>query len=226
MQQGEEETEHWGCPQHPNAAYGYHPLRGKHLHPMRPPYHTAEGGILMNHDEFVNFLARESRKLGSDDKVVEIETEAHYNYYGTRGVADLVRLQGTTYEWKSASIVEAKTHLEKAHETIRQFKKMIRFFYKDEDRTRPERVIYELTILPTEHNFEHLREYKELYSSAAGKEVAGFKSKAIITFRGPSEYTPIPIFADTIFDIDTDGWWEMAEGHNSEAAARIQGEAN
>ena len=24
----EEETEHWGCPQHPNAGYGYHPILG------------------------------------------------------------------------------------------------------------------------------------------------------------------------------------------------------
>lgn len=24
----EEETEHWGCPQHPNAGYGDHPILG------------------------------------------------------------------------------------------------------------------------------------------------------------------------------------------------------
>lgn len=179
----------------------------------------------MNHDEFVNFLAREATSFNPNQKVLETKTEEHYNYYGTRGVADLVKIEGNDYGPTLAHVIEAKTHLEKAHETIRQFKKMLRYFYKDEQRSRPKRVLYELTVLPTESNFAHLRAYEELYSAAAGKKVAGHKSKAVITFRGPADYTPIPLFTDTHPEISSDEWWELADT-NPEAVSRIKGERN
>lgn len=181
---------------------------------MRPPHHIAEGGVLMNHDEFVSFLAEHALSFRSSTVDVEIETEAHYNYYGTRGVADLVtntirQIRAGTEA--TSHVFEAKTHLGDAHEVIRQFKKMSRFFYKDEDRVPPERVTYELTVLPTKENIRHLDNYRSLYQSLTSfPQQNGYRR--FISFRGPKIETPIILFpSDQKWQFPGENWWEYAQ---------------
>ena len=104
----------------------------------------------------------------------EVEPEAHYNYYGDRGVADLYIREiedmddGRTfyydnlYEIKSESAIRSATG---ANEIIRQFNKMRKYFYKDESRSVPTEVHFELLFLPTEATIEHLIENMTLYQN-------------------------------------------------------------
>lgn len=115
---------------------------------------------------------RDSGVPGETSWEYEFEPEAHYNYYGDRGVADLhVRRKETesygrpyinddVYEVKSAAAVEAATG---ANEIIRQFNKMRRYFYKDESRYKPSTTSFELVFIVEKETVKHVAENITLY---------------------------------------------------------------
>ncbi len=103
-----------------------------------------------------------------------VEPEAHYNHYGTRGVADLfVRsiesgengdyVSDALYEVKSASAVQQATG---ANEIIRQFNKMRKTFYLDESRDEPDEFHIELTFTIEPETVQHVARNFEMYAGA------------------------------------------------------------
>jgi hypothetical protein len=125
----------------------------------------------MKEDKITNAIAKHAKNLEEKDHwdKVEVEPEAHYNHYGTRGIADLYQ---KNYEFANqppfTHLYEIKSTPRNANEVIRQFQKMRRFFFKDESRPWPHEVIYELCFTPEKSNLEHVEEnfdmYRQLYS--------------------------------------------------------------
>ncbi|MBY6287225.1 hypothetical protein GLT90_01305 [Nanohaloarchaea archaeon H12] len=106
------------------------------------------------------------------EKLLRAEPEAHYSYFGKRGVADLFVVRGVPHKHsdeikhKHGTAYEVKTRLEEPHKILRQFNRMVYAFFEDENRT--DDLIsaqFELTIAPTKHNLEHLIQYQHLYST-------------------------------------------------------------
>lgn len=127
---------------------------------------------------------------GYYDRMVRVEPEAHYNYYGDRGVADLyVELagsidgreftEGTVYEVKSEHAVKEANG---AGDIIRQFNRMSRYFFQDETWDHPGDVTYELTFIPTPATIQHVEENKELY-----KQVSDIEENKVVLFRTPDD---------------------------------------
>lgn len=116
-----------------------------------------------------------------DRHLVEIiEPEAFYNDYGMRGYPDLHLqfnrpadglIESHLIEVKSEYAVDSATG---ANEIIRQFNKMRRHFYEDDDRQIPfpsyewEDVVlvFELAFIPSEYTLLHLLDNKEMYNEA------------------------------------------------------------
>lgn len=137
-----------------------------------------------------------------------IQPEAHYNYYGTRGVVDLYVLKEKEDLRQnlrhSASLYEVKAELRNANEVLRQFNRMKEFFFKDPSRPEPDTAKYELTVLPTRQNYRHIEEYYDMY-----------KSVGRIFFRHPEDPCPVPIVAKDL-ELGTDEWKQMAKNMNRE----------
>ena len=111
----------------------------------------------------------------------ELYPEAHYNYYGTRGIADLHYRDDSD---RLDIVVEVKSNLGNANETIRQFNKMEKYFFKDPSRNAYRDRRFELTIIPSDKNLRHLAENSDMYSSIEG----------YVTFRHPDNTKPIHVF--------------------------------
>lgn len=109
-----------------------------------------------------------------------IEPEAFYNDYGMRGYPDLYvqfnrpadgLIESHLIEVKSEYAVKSATG---ANEIIRQFNKMRRHFYEDNDRPVPfpqfewEEVVlvFELAFIPSEYTLLHLLDNREMYNEA------------------------------------------------------------
>jgi hypothetical protein len=160
----------------------------------------------MKEDRLTNQLIKIWRREST-----EINPEAHYNHYGTRGVADLhihekiPRAVG--YRTKSR-IYEVKSNPQNANEVVRQFNKMCQFFYKDQRHKRPDNVRFELTFVADKSNLEHVYDNKEIYRAVAEE------SNNVLTFRHPDNIKPVPIFADT-YEIGDEEWSELVkrQGH-------------
>jgi len=116
-----------------------------------------------------------------DRHLVEIvEPEAFYNNYGMRGYPDLyVQFNRAPEDLIESHLVEIKSEYAVksatgANEIIRQFNKMRRHFYEDEDRHVPfprnefEEVVlvFELAFIPSEYTLLHLLDNKEMYNEA------------------------------------------------------------
>jgi len=106
--------------------------------------------MVSKEDELVNALVQMAKGSGYDR--VEVTPEAHYNNYGTRGVADLhirrveqlrygTKYTDVVYEVKSESAVRSATG---ANEIIRQYNRMRENFYEDDRRKRPNTANFEL----------------------------------------------------------------------------------
>ncbi len=117
--------------------------------------------------------ARQAEKFDTEFDV-SVEPEAHYNYYGDRGVADLY-VQKTErgplqrdvrtdkiYEVKSAAALQESTG---ANDVLRQFNRMRRYFYEDERRSLPDDYVFELCFVIQPETVEHVAENLGLYSS-------------------------------------------------------------
>jgi len=123
-------------------------------------------------DKLVNQLIKRAGNASFVDEV-EVEAEAHYSHYGTRGVADLyVReidiengreyLSDSLYEVKSGSAVRQATG---ANEIIRQYNKMRKTFYLDESRDEPDDLHIELAFTIEPATVRHVAENFSLYAS-------------------------------------------------------------
>lgn len=154
----------------------------------------------------------------TDIESVTITPEAHYNYYGSRGVADLY--VSTTINKNSGlkkqkdRLYEVKAELTNANEVIRQFNRMVKYFYKGGSWPRPDAVRYELTILPTHENYSHLRSYFDIYQSLNGK----------VFFRHPENPTPVSICPQPDMALGSDRWFRMAKNMNETIWNELRGE--
>jgi len=116
------------------------------------------------------------------DEEVRTEPEAHYNYYGSRGVADLLveTIWGQNHsnykvcEFKSAAALD---HVTGANEIIRQFNRMRQYFFKDDDRDCGAYHDFVLSFTPSPEILAHLSENAAAYrqASKANVGVAGWK---------------------------------------------------
>jgi len=116
------------------------------------------------------------------DTSVRTEPEAHYNYYGSRGVADLLieetygqnHTDYTVCEFKSAAALD---HVTGANEIIRQFNRMRQYFFKDDDRDCGAYHDFVLSFTPAPDTLAHLSKnaaaYRQVLNANVG--VAGWK---------------------------------------------------
>lgn len=165
----------------------------------------------MDEDEIVNALvnwhetsSREAIEVGETDANVEIFPEAHYNYYGNRGVVDLYVVtsgwDGHVYEIKSENAVRNATG---ANEIIRQFNRMREFFFEGSDKPRPTaNLVFELCFTPTEYNARHIVDNADIYSATVSTELStlsNINEKSIVCFRlpDPDNITPLLMFTST-----------------------------
>ena len=128
-------------------------------------------------DDLTNGLIRHYQ----DAEFVHVmESEVFYNDYGMRGFPDLHMV----YEWLHDGIIESQLIEVKseyavkratgANEIIRQFNKMRRHFYEDEDQIVPMRQFewqdlflgFELAFIPSEYTLLHLLDNNEMYNQA------------------------------------------------------------
>lgn len=111
-----------------------------------------------------------------------IEPEAHFNHYGNKGWPDLYAvferpterlIEHHIIEVNSESAVKSATG---ANQIVRQFKTMLKYFFKDEQNIADiptndwEMVfVFELTFIPTEYNilhiFDNIQIYHEVFKS-------------------------------------------------------------
>lgn len=158
----------------------------------------------MKEDQLTKKLIEKATNTDEDDRNSDFETEIvpekHYNYYGTRGIADLYirtiqKYGAETYQ--DDTVIEVKTHLENANEVVRQFNKMKRFFYKDPANQKPsERITFKLVILANESNLKHVLENEAIYKEAINRND---KVSSIILFKHPENIEAAPICLDILF---------------------------
>ncbi|ELZ97970.1 hypothetical protein C440_01943 [Haloferax mucosum ATCC BAA-1512] len=146
----------------------------------------------MREDELATRVVEHFRAAFDD---VEIHLEEPYNHYGNRGVADVyVRVRDPEpvdylIELKSDAAVR---HATGANEILRQYRRMERYFYKDDEhRIRPKLardgpgVHVLLLFAPTERCVQHVREHDSLYESidpeAVVEDVAAVRKIAFLT---------------------------------------------
>lgn len=153
-------------------------------------------------------------KKGGDS--VEYHPERHYNHYGDRGVVDLVitepleekdfPYQNELIEVKSESAVRNATG---ANEIIRQFNRMKKFYFEDDDHTPAENLFWIndddeftyqvqnkaiLCFEATEYNRKHVLDNLELYNCVIGESDMGETCVSLLSFIGfahPEKDTPI-----------------------------------
>lgn len=151
-------------------------------------------------DELVNALVRMAKSHAMDR--IEINPEAHYNNYGTRGVADLhvrnveelrygEKYIDRVYEVKSPAAVRSATG---ANEIIRQYNRMRENFYEHSKRKRPKTVDFELSFVLHPITVRHVAENLEMYSSADRTQLYDHRSHGteMVLFRIPDPNNIIP----------------------------------
>ena len=134
-------------------------------------------------DEIVNAkISKMNQVKETNDLDVELVPEARYNHYGDRGVVDLYISTGDyndrIIEVKSEDSVRGASG---ANEIIRQFNKMVEYFYKGSDYEKPRseypttdkepEINYMLIFELTEHNVRHLVRNWGMYSSTSEEKV-------------------------------------------------------
>jgi len=186
-------------------------------------------------DEMVNNLIERHRSDCGSSSDLRVEPEAHYNYYGDRGVADLYvrrtakkRPRDRTdriYEVKSNAALD---EVSGANEILRQFNRMRRYFYKDEGRSFPKRYEFELCFVISEETVRHVAENIQVYKSAQQEKLGpdlnqrhSDQDGATITLRPPSgEITPARIVSFAEDDLNP-RTWKKAMGAMGTAGAPL-----
>lgn len=191
----------------------------------------------MSHeDQMTQALIESAEQLSaesSDEQNHEFEPEAHYNYYGDRGVADLfhrevwdpnTKKQHTSeklYEIKSGSALDSATG---ANEIIRQFNRMRRYFYRDESRTckasftSSPTVRFELCFVASQVTYEHLVENVDQYRAMTESPAfsADRESETVVTFRHPDETAAMRTFT-AHNQVGSQEWRDILQSQNSTA---------
>jgi len=164
----------------------------------------------MKEDELTNALISWKSKV---KRCQRVEPEFHYSYYGERGVADLFS-RDKEANGIFDSVREIKANPENANKVIRQFNRMLNYFYKGTDLSKPDESLYELCFLATQSNLNHVQKNKEMYQSVFENH-----KDVIITFRHPQNITPVHAFSSKI-NIGEEDWWEHAKvvGNHSKLA--------
>ncbi|AFK21402.1 hypothetical protein E6P09_16510 (plasmid) [Haloferax mediterranei ATCC 33500] len=146
----------------------------------------------MREDELATRVVEHFRAAFDD---VEIHLEEPYDHYGNRGVAD-VYIRVRTPE-PVDYLIELKAdaairHATGANEILRQYRRMERYFYKDnEHHIRPKLArdgpgVHALLLFaPTERCVRHVREHSALYESVdpetVVEDVAASRKVAFLT---------------------------------------------
>lgn len=157
-------------------------------------------------DDLTNAIIKQVKSLEIYDETVT-EPEAHYNYYGTRGVADLYTRKVEKGKARDR-LFEIKANPGNANEVVRQFQRMKKFFYRDKDRVKPEKVTYELCFTATPGNRRHVNKNFEMYQSLAENN-----SNVVITFRHPDNTSVVRACSQTL-PFETEGWWSHVKSQN------------
>lgn len=141
----------------------------------------------MKEDQLTNKMIKNTR----EDQ--ECDVEHHYNYYGTRGVVDLVKTskERDIHESRPVSqrLIEIKSNPSNGNKVIRQFKKMVKYFYKGSEWSKPKECIYELVFISSADNFRHLVDNIEMYRALEQKS-----DEIIVNFRHPEVDLPLRVF--------------------------------
>ena len=143
---------------------------------------------MSKHDDMVESIIERKRRICSDN-LEKCEPEAAYNHYGSRGIADIYFVNrealGQTRA-KRRTLYEVKTQPEPANKIIRQFNRMRKYFFKDQNRwyTVDDEILFILAVSPTPEMHEHLRTYWESYrsllSNTAGDEFSQRQNTTIL----------------------------------------------
>jgi len=161
-------------------------------------------------DDLVNALIEKSRPGD-----VELIPEAHYNYYGDRGVVDLVEYD-REYDFVELTEVKSESALNNeetgANSILRQFNRMRKYFFKDEswdplyEKTDSARTLahirFNLEFVASEKTIQHLVNNQAMYRQAIQSDVFEqsewahqFDIGNTIQLRHPEE----PAFAYVVF---------------------------
>lgn len=139
------------------------------------------------HDKLVEFVLSKHEEFSypSNSRFGKItaEPEVHYNHYGDRGVVDVVIVKqpkedqsdfhsGDRCRWDTVTLLEIKAHMEDVGETLRQFKRMRKYFFEDHSEFEPCTKTYELVVYPSPTNLflveNHRNSFKSLMSLNSG----------------------------------------------------------
>lgn len=153
-------------------------------------------------DKLVNSAIEYHKEDKTETQTLDVTPEAPYNYYGNRGVADLFVRQAELvnnaiiktkvnydylYEMKGGAAIRNATG---ANEIIRQFNRMRKYFYKDENRTTPQTAHIELCFVIEPQTVEHVARNFQMYKSIAEddlceevKDPSSVLSAETVTFR-------------------------------------------
>lgn len=172
-------------------------------------------------DKLVNAIIQDYKGWSSlyDEQI--FEPEAHYNHYGTRGVADLFIkeieiVDGTKYEYDN--LVEVKSGFSVsqatgANEIVRQFNKMRRNFYLDEDRDEPDAIKMELAFTIEPETVKHVADNLNIYTSVVENDVytptKAEECREVVAFRSTdNDEAPIWIMDNNHDAPDTVAEWK------------------
>lgn len=132
------------------------------------------------HDKLVEFVLSKHEEFSYPSSSrfgkVTAEPEVHYNHYGDRGVVDVVIVKRPKEDqsdfhpedrckWDTVTLLEIKAHIEDVGETLRQFKRMRKYFFEDHPEYEPCTKVYELAIYPSRSNDALLEKHRHSFNS-------------------------------------------------------------
>lgn len=155
-----------------------------------------------------------------------VNPEEHYNHYGDRGAADLFvrqiekRYTGHHLEDHIYEIKADVEDIDRCNPVIRQFKRMVKYFYKGTSHSEPDRATFELTFIPNESTILHVLENLDIYREV---QQSG-QHTSQIAFRHPENLRPIHICPGGVEEAKLlePKWWEYCEENNEEVHSIFQ----
>ena len=155
-----------------------------------------------------------------------VKPEEHYNHYGDRGVVDLfirqIQKRYADYHVEDR-ICEIKADVEdidRCNPVIRQFKRMVEYFYKGTSHDKADTATFELTFIPNERTILHVLENLDIYREV---QQSGQHSLQIV-FRHPANLRPIHICPSGVEEAKLlePKWWEYCEDNNEKIHSIFQ----
>lgn len=135
-----------------------------------------DGGKMKDekHASLVEEIINYKERFYEEDEIISLKTEEHYNHYGDRGVIDIVlKIQSSYGTETTLFLIEVKPEIVNLNRTIRQIKKMNKFYRPDHSGKKGV-----LWIEPTEKNLDILLDYRKTIMVAfSGSEVSRYMIK-------------------------------------------------